>query len=66
MTPRERRADGLRIRYAEAEGVGEETVLLLNPWPESLFAWNTIWPRLAAPGRDRPPGRDRSPGLRPI
>jgi pimeloyl-ACP methyl ester carboxylesterase len=51
MTPRERRADGLRIRYAEAEGVGEETVLLLNPWPESLFAWNTIWPRLAATAR---------------
>src|SRR5580704_7025232 len=51
MTPRERRAGGLRIRYAEAEGVGEETVLLLNPWPESLFAWNTIWPRLAATAR---------------
>ena len=29
-------------------GAGEdETILLLSPWPESLFAWNTLWPRLA-------------------
>lgn len=46
-----RTADGLVIRYAEAEGAGDETVLLLNPWPESLFAWDTIWPRLAETAR---------------
>jgi len=51
MTPRHREADGLAIRYAETEGVGDETVLLLNPWPESLFAWNTIWSRLAEHAR---------------
>ncbi len=51
MTPRVRAADGLQIRYAETEGVADETVLLLNPWPESLFAWNTIWPRLAENAR---------------
>jgi pimeloyl-ACP methyl ester carboxylesterase len=51
MNPRQREADGLQIRYAETEGVGDETVLLLNPWPESLFAWNTIWSRLAQNGR---------------
>jgi pimeloyl-ACP methyl ester carboxylesterase len=47
MTTQQREADGLAIRYAEADGGGDETVLLLNPWPESLFAWETIWPGLA-------------------
>ena len=51
MNTRQRMADGLTIRYAEAGGVGDETVLLLNPWPESLFAWDTIWTRLAETGR---------------
>jgi pimeloyl-ACP methyl ester carboxylesterase len=51
MSPRRRTADGLQIRYAETEGVADETVLLLNPWPESLFAWNTIWPGLAESAR---------------
>src|SRR5277367_909549 len=51
MIPRQREADGLRIRYAETEAGGDETVLLLNPWPESLFAWNTIWSRLAENAR---------------
>jgi pimeloyl-ACP methyl ester carboxylesterase len=43
----ERNADGLAIRYAESDVAGDETVLLLNPWPESLLAWETIWPHLA-------------------
>ena len=51
MNPREREADGLAIRYAETEGIETETVLLLNPWPESLFAWSTIWSSLAKTGR---------------
>jgi pimeloyl-ACP methyl ester carboxylesterase len=51
MNPRRRMADGLPIRYAEADGVGDEAVLLLNPWPESLFAWDTIWTRLAETAR---------------
>jgi pimeloyl-ACP methyl ester carboxylesterase len=51
MSPRQRTADGLQIRYAETEGVADETVLLLNPWPESLFAWNTIWSGLAESAR---------------
>jgi pimeloyl-ACP methyl ester carboxylesterase len=51
MSPRERTADGLQIRYADTEGVADETVLLLNPWPESLFAWNTIWSILAESAR---------------
>jgi pimeloyl-ACP methyl ester carboxylesterase len=51
ITPTEREVDGLTIRYAETEGVEDETILLLNPWPESLFAWNTIWSRLAKAAR---------------
>jgi pimeloyl-ACP methyl ester carboxylesterase len=51
MTTRQRKADGLAIRYADSEGAGDETVLLLNPWPESLLAWETIWSRLAQTAR---------------
>jgi len=51
MTTRRRTADGLEIRYAEAGEDADETVLLLNPWPESLFAWDTIWSRLAQTAR---------------
>jgi pimeloyl-ACP methyl ester carboxylesterase len=51
MSPRQREADGLVIRYAETERVSDETVLLLNPWPESLFAWDTIWSALAETAR---------------
>lgn len=47
ISTKEREADGLAIRCAESDSAGDETVLLLNPWPESLFAWETIWPRLA-------------------
>jgi pimeloyl-ACP methyl ester carboxylesterase len=46
MTPQERRPDGLTIRFSENGAGGDETILLLSLWPESLFAWNTIWPRL--------------------
>ncbi len=51
MKTGQRTADGLLIRYAEADGAGDETVLLLNPWPESLLAWDTIWTRLAQTAR---------------
>jgi pimeloyl-ACP methyl ester carboxylesterase len=51
MTTSQRAADGLAIRYAEVCESGDQTVLLLNPWPESLFAWNTIWPQLAETAR---------------
>lgn len=51
METHQREADGLLIRYAEADGPEDETVLLLNPWPESLFAWDTIWSHLAETAR---------------
>jgi pimeloyl-ACP methyl ester carboxylesterase len=39
--------DGLRIRYARSPKPGAETVLLLSPWPESIYAYLPTWRRLA-------------------
>jgi pimeloyl-ACP methyl ester carboxylesterase len=38
--------DGLSVRYAESEDRGDHA-LLLSPWPESLLAFERMWPRLA-------------------
>ena len=42
-----RTIDGLQIRFAESEP-RDDHALLLSPWPESLFAFDQIWERLAA------------------
>jgi pimeloyl-ACP methyl ester carboxylesterase len=47
IEPRLRQADGLQIRYAQAGSQADPLLVLLNPWPESLYAWETIWPILA-------------------
>jgi pimeloyl-ACP methyl ester carboxylesterase len=39
--------DNLNIRYAEHEQGFEETLLLLNPVPESIFCFTPIWNSLA-------------------
>jgi pimeloyl-ACP methyl ester carboxylesterase len=40
--------DGLSIRYAESEDPGRGVhALLLSPWPESLYAFEPTWSRLA-------------------
>jgi pimeloyl-ACP methyl ester carboxylesterase len=39
--------DGLSVRFAESED-REDQALLLNPWPESLLAFEPTWTRLAA------------------
>jgi pimeloyl-ACP methyl ester carboxylesterase len=41
-----RTIDGLTIRYAESEA-RDDHALLLSPWPESLFAFDQVWSRLA-------------------
>jgi pimeloyl-ACP methyl ester carboxylesterase len=41
-----RTIDGLTIRYAESEQ-RDAHALLLSPWPESLFAFDQMWERLA-------------------
>src|SRR5215208_3222746 len=38
--------DGLSIRFAESED-RDDHALLLSPWPESLFAFEPMWSRLA-------------------
>jgi pimeloyl-ACP methyl ester carboxylesterase len=42
-----RTIDGLSIRFAESEDDRAEHALLLNPWPESLLAFEPTWSRLA-------------------
>jgi pimeloyl-ACP methyl ester carboxylesterase len=46
IQPRVRTIDGLSIRFAESEPRGPHA-LLLAPWPESLYAFESIWARLA-------------------
>ena len=43
--------DGVRVRYADTKADSDTTVLMLAPWPESLFAFRRIWDRVAAVGR---------------
>ncbi|GHJ36717.1 alpha/beta fold hydrolase [Streptomyces sp. TS71-3] len=38
--------DGVSVRFAEG-GAGEQDALLLSPWPESVFAFQRVWPRLS-------------------
>ncbi len=46
INPRFRTIDGLSIRYAESED-RDDHALLLSPWPESLYAFEPTWLRLA-------------------
>ncbi|HEY1278817.1 MAG TPA: alpha/beta hydrolase [Acidimicrobiales bacterium] len=43
--------DGVRVRFADNRAESDVTVLLLAPWPESLWAFRRIWHRVAAVGR---------------
>src|SRR5262245_15479126 len=45
--PTFRTIDGLSIRIAESDRRGADA-LLFSPWPESVFAYEPIWSRLAA------------------
>jgi pimeloyl-ACP methyl ester carboxylesterase len=46
IEPEFRTIDGLAIRFAESEN-RDDHALLLSPWPESLFAFEPTWERLA-------------------
>jgi pimeloyl-ACP methyl ester carboxylesterase len=46
IRPQFRTIDGLTIRFAESEDRADHA-LLLSPWPESLFAFEPTWDRLA-------------------
>ncbi len=43
--------DGVRVRFADTKAASDVTVLLLAPWPESLWAFRRIWNRVATVGR---------------
>src|SRR5260370_26630608 len=43
--------DGVRVRFADTKADSDITVLLLAPWPESLWAFRRIWHRVSAVGR---------------
>jgi len=46
IRPQIRTIDGLAIRFAESEE-RDTHALLLSPWPESLYAYEATWSRLA-------------------
>ena len=46
IQPQFRTIDGLSIRFAQSED-RDDHALLLSPWPESLFAFEPTWARLA-------------------
>src|SRR4051812_23999565 len=43
--------DGLRIRFADNRANSDTTVLMLAPWPESVWAFRRIWRHVSASGR---------------
>jgi pimeloyl-ACP methyl ester carboxylesterase len=43
--------EGVRVRFADTRADSDTTVLLLAPWPESLWAFRRIWDRVAGVGR---------------
>ena len=43
--------DGVRVRFADTRADSEVTLLLLAPWPESLWAYRRIWQQVGAVGR---------------
>jgi pimeloyl-ACP methyl ester carboxylesterase len=43
--------DGIRIRYVDSGDRREPTLLLTNPWPESLYAFSSMWSTLSERAR---------------
>src|SRR5881628_3803751 len=46
IQPQFRTIDGLSTRFAESE-TRDDHALLLSPWPESIYAFEATWSRLA-------------------
>ena len=49
--------DGVRVRFADTKADSDVTLLLLAPWPESLWAFRRIW--AAGRGRDGALGAEK-------
>ena len=43
--------DGVRVRFADTRSDSDTTLLLLAPWPESVWAFRRIWGQVAGLGR---------------
>jgi len=43
--------DGVRVRFADTRADSDVIVLLLAPWPESVWAFRRIWDSVSAVGR---------------
>ena len=43
--------DGVRVRFADTRADSDTTVLMLAPWPESVWAFRRIWDRITPLGR---------------
>jgi pimeloyl-ACP methyl ester carboxylesterase len=43
--------DGVRLRYTDTKTDSDTVVLMLAPWPESLWAFRRIWDRVRPLGR---------------
>jgi pimeloyl-ACP methyl ester carboxylesterase len=43
--------DGVRVRFADTREDSDVIVLLLAPWPESVWAFRRIWDSISAVGR---------------
>ena len=52
ISPFFRVCDGVRIRFADNEADSSAvTVLMLSPWPESLWAFRRIWDQVSGAAR---------------
>ena len=49
--PKFRTLDGANIRYADSGASPGPTLLLTSPWPESVYAFTSMWAALAARAR---------------
>src|SRR5271170_3827043 len=43
--------DGTRVRYADTKADSEIVILMLAPWPETLWAFRWVWGQISAVGR---------------
>lgn len=43
--------DGVRLRFADTRAESDVCMLLLSPWPESVWAFRRIWGRISPLGR---------------
>ena len=43
--------NGARVRYADTETESDTVILMLAPWPESLWAFRRIWRQVTEVGR---------------